>query len=302
MFRKKLALWVRNTCTIAGTAILLAMGTGSAAAQDDVGAEESKVKVGAGGAAVKKDIGDQATNPVANLISLRMQDQYTASSYNADSYANTALLQVVLPVELPFESAPMLVTRTTVPWVWTQDFDDPIGRRKGMGDTTFNAFIIPKWQPKNAVIGVGPTFTLPTAGDNEFTGAGKWQAGPSIVYMNTAIPKWQIGALLFHQWDVGSARTGSQDVSQTYFQPIITKHMDNGWYVAAPDVPQVYNHETNNWSLNLGAVIGRVFKPKNAKNPVQIYGGLYYNTEDIEGVVSPEWTIKFQYGILLPGG
>lgn len=254
------------------------------------------------GTAVADDIGAQATNPVANLISLRVQDQYTASSYNADSYANTALLQVVLPIELESEAVPLLVTRTTVPWVWTQDFDDPIGRRKGMGDTTVNAFLITKWQPKNAVMGIGPTVTLPTAGDNEFTGAGKWQAGPSIVYMNTAIPKWQIGGLLFHQWDIGSERSGSQDVNSTFFQPILTRHLDNGWYIAAPDVPQVYNHETSKWTLNLGAVLGRVFKPKNAKNPVQIYGGIYYNTEDNPGIVSPEWTFKFQYGLLLPGG
>ncbi len=50
------------------------------------------------GAASAGDLGEAATNPVSNLIQFRLQDQYTASSYNADSWGNAATIQTVVPL------------------------------------------------------------------------------------------------------------------------------------------------------------------------------------------------------------
>jgi hypothetical protein len=148
------------------------------------------------------------------------------------------------------------------------------------------------------VWGVGPAFTFPTAGDNEFTGSGQWQAGPAAVVMVTPVPGVQLGGLLFQQWDFHETRSDAGDVSLLNFQPIVFKHFDGGWYIGAPDVPQTYNWKTNDWSLNLGATVGRV-GPIGGR-PMQIYGGVYYNTEDNEGSVSSEWIVKLNVGFLFP--
>jgi hypothetical protein len=110
----------------------------------------------------------------------------------------------------------------------------------------------------------------------------------------------QWGALVFHQWDFASARSNTSDVNQTFIQPIFNYHMEGGWYVGLPDTPQSYNHETEQWALNLGAVLGRVTKVDG--QPMQIFGGAYYNpSEPDKGQFTPEWTLKFQLGWLFPG-
>jgi len=48
--------------------------------------------------AATADLSEAATNPVSNLIQFRVQNEYTASSYNADSWGNTVLVQGVVPL------------------------------------------------------------------------------------------------------------------------------------------------------------------------------------------------------------
>jgi hypothetical protein len=139
---------------------------------------------------------------------------------------------------------------------------------------------------------------IPTGGDNEYTGSGQWQAGPAVVYINTATPGFQWGLLAFQNWDVASTRSDAADVDTFSIQPIITKHFSGGWYVSAPDLPQVYNNETNEWSTNIGLVVGRVFAWR--KQHLQLFGGAYYNSEDNEDIVAGEWTLKFNVSFLIP--
>jgi hypothetical protein len=248
-----------------------------------------------------EDLAAAATNPVSNLDQFRLQNQYAPSSYNADSWGNTALLQAVVPlpsVSSKFDSLQGVVTRTTAAYVSTPKLPGGINRKNGFGDTQMQVFFVPKAAPPKTVWAVGPAFTFPTAGDNDYTGAGQWQAGPALVGMVTPVPGVQLGALVFQQWDFHETRSDANDVSLLNFQPIIFKHFDGGWYIGAPDVPQVYNWKTNDWSLNLGATVGRV-APIGGR-PMQLYGGVYYNTEDNDGSVSSEWIVKLNVGFLFP--
>lgn len=102
-------------------------------------------------------------------------------------------------------------------------------------------------------------YNIPSAGDNDFTGSGQWQAGPAAVFMVTPVPGLQTGLLAFQLWEFHETRSDAQDVSVLSLQPILTKYSDKGWYIALPDTPQTYNFETNEWALNLGGVLGRVF-------------------------------------------
>ena len=250
----------------------------------------------------QRDLASAATNPVSNLIQFRLQDLYTSSNYNVDGYSNTSFVQTVVPLSGladEFDSLKGIVTRTTIGYVSTPDFDG-IGRQNGLGDTSILAFAVPKAAPEKTVWGVGPALTLPTAGDNEYTGSGYYQAGPAAVFMVSPTKSIQWGALVFHQEDIGNTGRDNRvdDVSTTFIQPIFNYHFDEGWYVGLPDTPQAYDHEENQWTYNIGGVLGRVTKV--GGRPMQIFGGVYYNPEEPDDAPAPEWSVKFQVGWLFP--
>ena len=205
------------------------------------------------------DLGAQATNPVAPLMSLRLQYQNSPSNYNADGYSQAGIGQAVIPFELPSKAVPMLITRTTIPYLSTPDLGEPVNRKHGFGDTSLLTFFVPNFGLKGHTLAFGASVGIPTGGDNEFTGSGQWTLGPTFVYLNTKTKGIQWGFMAFQDFDVASTRSDAADVDKISLQPIFTWHLKKGWYVAAPDLPQVYDNETNEWSTNIGAVVGRVF-------------------------------------------
>jgi hypothetical protein len=86
-------------------------------------------------------------------------------------------------------------------------------------------------------------------------------------------------------------------VSKLSIQPILTHHFGKGWFVGSPDNPQVYNFKTNEWTLQLGPQVGRVFKI--GKQPVKLFGAVYHNPIDNDAV-APEWTAKVGLTFLFP--
>lgn len=191
-----------------------------------------------------------------------------------------------------------MINRVTTPYISTPDLGEGIGRKHGFSDTSLLSFAIPDFGMKGATIGLGASIGIPTAGDNEYTGSGQWQAGPAAVYINHATKGLQWGLLVFQNWDVASTRSDAADVSVLSIQPILTKHFAGGWYVGAPDLAQTYDFETNEWSLNLGAQVGRVFGWR--KQHLQIFGAVYYNSEDNDDIIASEWTAKVNVSFLLP--
>jgi hypothetical protein len=246
-----------------------------------------------------KNLAEAATNPIANLIQFQVQNSYSPSNHNSSSYSNVTVLQPVIPIKLPWEKVPLLITRTTLPYITTPDFDGPVDRKRGFGDTTFLGLFSPKLETKGVQVGLGPTLVIPTAGDNDFVGSGKWQAGPSVLYINMQTPSIQWGLFAFHLWDFASTSSGSDrpGVNKLSLQPFITKHLNDGWYVGSPDVPQTYDFNTNKWTWALGPQVGKVTKL--GKMPVKIFGALYFNPEDEAGPTA-EWTAKVGITFLFP--
>jgi hypothetical protein len=244
------------------------------------------------------DLSSEATNPVAPLMSFRAQYQNSPSYYNADSYSQALIGQVVVPVPLPSKAVPMLITRTTIPYVTTPDLGEPVNRKHGFGDTSLLTFFVPNFGLKGHTFAFGASVGIPTGGDNEYTGSGQWTLGPTAVYLNTKTKSIQWGLMSFQDWDVKRTRSDAADVSKLSLQPIFTKHFSKGWYVSAPDLPQTYDWKKNEWSTNIGAVVGRVFPWK--KQHLQMFGGVYYNSEDNEDIIAGEWTAKFNVSFLIP--
>ena len=158
----------------------------------------------------------------------------------------------------------------------------------------------PKLKTKGVQLGLGWTVTIPTAGDNDFTGSGKWSAGPAFLYINMKTPKIQWGLFTFQQWSFASSSGNSdrEDVNQLSLQPFITYHFGKGWYVASPDDPaNLQLRKLEKWTWAIGPQLGKVTKI--GKQPVKMFGAVYYNPEDNAGP-TPEWTAKFGLTLLFP--
>jgi len=240
-------------------------------------------------------LAEAATNPVGNLIQLQIQYTYNWSNYESDGYSNAAIIQPVIPVKLPWEAVPLMISRTTVSaYVTTPDFGAPVGRVDGFGDIFQLSLILPKLDAKGVLIGLGPALSIPTA-SNDFTGSGKWEAGPAAVYFNSRIKGWQWGALGWQVWSF-AGDSDREDVSKLSFQPILTRHFDKGWYAGTVDVPWSYNWETSNWVLPLGLKIGRVTKI--GEQPVNLFTEVYGSPKN-DGA-SPKWSFKLNLTFLFP--
>jgi hypothetical protein len=253
----------------------------------------SAIAAGAG-----KGLAGQATNPIANLVQFQMQNTYTANSHNVSGDSNTFIIQPVVPINLDSESVPLLVTRTTLPYINTPDFGDGVGTKEGFGDLVTQGYFIPKLESKKAMIGVGYNLTVPTAGDNDYTGSGKWSLGPGAVYFNLANPSLQWGLLGYSSFSFASQNSDRGHVSTVSLQPILVKHFDEGWYAGLPDVPQTYNFDTKEWTLAVGPRVGKV--TKFGKQPVNLFGQITYNPNDDTDEIAPDWSYKVNVTFLFP--
>jgi hypothetical protein len=239
-----------------------------------------------------------ATNPIANLVQFQMQNSYSPSNHNADGYSNVAVIQPVIPIKLPWDEVPLLVTRTTLPYISTPDLDGGIGRKDGFGDIVAQGYFLPKLKTKGVAAGIGYNLTIPSGGDNDFVGSGKWSLGPGAVYLNMQTPSWQWGLLSYSSFSFASANSGRNSVSNVNIQPILTKHFSEGWYASVPDVPQTYDFMTDNWTLAIGPRVGKV--TKFGKQPVNLFGQVTWNPLDNDDQVSAEWTFKVNVTFLFP--
>ncbi len=239
----------------------------------------------------------QATNPIANLIQFQIQDYYAASSYNADGDSNLFIVQPVIPINLSSEAVPLLGTRTTLAYVNTPDLDG-VGTQEGFGDLVTQGYFIPKLETKGALIGIGYNLTIPTAGDNDFTGSGKWSLGPGGIYINLQNPSLQWGLLVYSSFSFASQNTDRHHVSTVSIQPILTKHFGEGWYLGTPDVPQTYDNRAEEWTYAIGGRLGKVTKFGN--QPANLFGQVTYNSNDDTDEVAPEWAYKFNMTFLFP--
>ncbi len=247
------------------------------------------------GNAAADSLAKQATNPIADLALVSLIDQYNWDNYEVDDDSNAAILQGVVPFKLPFESAPLLITRTTLPVnVTTPDLGPGIGSRDGLGDLVFLGLVVPDLGIEGVTVGTGPTITAPTANDT-FTGSGKWQAGPSGLVIVERIPEWQFGVFAYQQWSF-AGESDRPGVSKLNLQPFVTKHFEGGWYAGTQDIPWTYNFKTDNWTMPMGLKGGRVMKIGN--QPVNISVGVYHSP--LNDGLSAKWTARFNVSLLFP--
>ncbi|WP_240359974.1 neuromedin U [Pyxidicoccus caerfyrddinensis] len=260
-------------------------------AQEDPAAREQPA--GEGGAAEEQDLAKDVQNPVANLISVPLQDNVDFGIGPSNRTRNTLNIQPVIPVSLTLDWN--LINRIIVPVVYQPDAGADTGGTFGLGDTSATFFFAPA-KPGALIWGVGPALLLPTATDDAL-GTGKWSVGPSVVVLVQPEP-WSIGVLAKNVWSV----FGSEDrasVNQLLLQYFITYNLPKGWYVtSAPILTANWEADEDPWVIPFGAGAGRVFKVGGQALNGSV--SAYYNAVRPEG--SADWQLRLQLAFLFPKG
>jgi hypothetical protein len=162
------------------------------------------------------ELAKKLQNPVANLISVPIQNNWDFGIGPEHARRYTVNIQPVIPISLTKDWN--LITRTILPVIYAES---PVagGRdASGLGDTVQSFFLSPKEPVGGWVLGGGPVFLWPTATDSAL-GSGQWGAGPTVVALRQE-HGWTYGALANHIWSY--AGWGDRDVSATFLQPFVS--------------------------------------------------------------------------------
>jgi hypothetical protein len=234
-----------------------------------------------------------AQNPIANLISVPVQNNNNFSVGPDNRTQDVLNIQPVIPTQLSENWN--LITRIITPIVFQPTSSQPVNQGGyGFGDLNPSFFLSPA-KPGKIIWGVGPTVVLPTA-TNPVLGQGKWSIGPSVVVL--AQPgKWTLGGLVNNVWSF-AGQSARPAVNQMLFQYFINYNLNRGWYITWQPTLTANWEATNGgrWVVPFGGGVGRIMKL--GFQPVNITTQFYGNAIHPPGA-SP-WGLRVQLAFLFP--
>lgn len=226
---------------------------------------------------------DKIQNPIANIASLSLD--YNVS-INNNNY-NLLNIQPIIPVKLSKNW--LLITHTIVPFLNTPT---QTGYKNGVGNITLQGTLT---LAKEAGFswGAGPVFMLPT--NIEGLGYEKFSIGPSLVALKQSYGL-TYGLVLQNFFSVAGP-SNVQDVNYLYTQVILSKNLNNGWYLYSnPNITADWNASSGNqWTIPLGAGAGKLIK-HNRYLPINVNAGVY---KYLAHPTDADWLIQAQVTFIM---
>jgi hypothetical protein len=239
--------------------------------------------------AAEGELARKLQNPVANLISVPLQNNWDFGIGPAGAMRYTGNIQPVIPVSL--NSNFNLIIRAIVPVVYAAS--PVVGGTdvSGMGDVVQSFFLSPKDPVGGWILGGGPAFLWPTATDKAL-GSGRWGAGPTIVALRQQ-NGWTYGALANHIWSY--AGWTNQNVSATFIQPFVS-FTSKTFTTFGLSTESTYDWERSQWTVPFNASVSQLLKL--GMQPIQFSLGARYYAEKPSG--GPNWGLRFTITLLFP--
>jgi hypothetical protein len=296
-------LSIKQALTLWALVVLISFALPLMAQDTPVGPEGTSVATEATpAAAVNTDqLRNAAQNPIANLVSVPVQENWNFGIGPSDRIQNVLNIQPVIPFSISKDWN--LITRWITPIIYQPlPVPLPTGQLEqqtgvyGLGDINPSFILSPK---KGKVIwGVGVTLVFPTATNTTFLGQGKLSVGPTAVVL-VQPPHWTIGLLVNNYWSVaGHSDLDKPAVNQFLLQWFVNYNMKKGWYLSSgPIITANWRATSGNvWTVPFGGGVGRImklgFQPVNLT--AQFYGNAKYPTG-----TSP-WNLRLQIAFLFP--
>jgi hypothetical protein len=253
-------------------------------------------------AAVNSDeLRKESQNPIANLISVPVQENANFGIGAANRVQNVLNIQPVIPFSVGQKWN--LITRWITPIVYQpisvpQPDGPPVETTgvSGLGDINPSFIFSPK---KSKVIwGTGITFVFPTATNTTYLGQGKLSVGPTAVMLFQP-RNLVLGFLTNNYWSVaGHSDLNKPAVNQFLLQYFVNYNMKKGWYVTTGPIVTANWRATSGgrWNVPFGGGFGRVMKL--GFQPVNMSAQFYGNAVHPPGASS--WTARFSLTLLFP--
>lgn len=242
----------------------------------------------------EEELAKKTQNPVADLISVPLQDNLNFNVGPSNRVQNVLNIQPVIP--LPLGPDWNVITRTILPIVSQPTLFPGGGRDTGLGDLQFTSFLSPvKPGPGGIIWGAGPIFQFPTHTDDTL-GVAKWAAGPSVVVLRSQGP-WVYGVLVNNLWSFAGA-VNAPDINQMLLQYFVNYNLPRGWYLgSAPIITANWKaHGGDVWTVPVGGGVGKVLRLGNL--PINVQTQAFYNAATPDQ--GADWTLRLQIQLLFP--
>ena len=229
------------------------------------------------------EIGAKLSNPVSDVWALFTEFDLTFSDgdINKGSWktGGRMLFQPILPIPLYGEGTNewKLITRPTIPVIFSEPVPkgyDKFRHLGGLGDTQFPMLVSPP--AGNWLLGLGPTWLIPTATREEF-GKDQWGAGPAFI-LGYHTKKWIAGTLPQYTFGIGGWNGKNEPyasyLSMLYF---FVYNLHDAWQIGTnPTI--TYDDRApsdNKWNIPIGPFVAKTTKI--GKMPVKIQLGFEYS-------------------------
>jgi len=244
-----------------------------------------------GRAAIAAELARAVQNPVADLISLPLQNN---TNFNYGPFGHVQNVLNIQPV-VPLHVTPdwNIVTRTILPVISQPAFVAGEGTTFGLGATQFSTFLSPA-KPGAVIWGVGAVAQAPTITDKNL-GSNIWGGGPTAVALTMQGP-WVIGALANNIWSAGGS--GQNRYNILTVQPFINYNFGHGTSIGfSPLITANWEAKSGDqWTVPLGLALSQVLFL--GDQPVSLQLGSYYNV--VRPDIGPEWQVRFELSFLFP--
>ncbi len=281
-------------CALAATTTVFAQSglnsspaASTASSGTEVAGDDAKAKAA--------ELAKKLSNPIANLISLPLQNNFDwGGGPNDDGFQYKLTVQPVIPISLNEDWN--VISRTILPYVYQENQVDEavFGKsQSGLADTVQSLFFSPVNPTKGGWIwGAGPVLQIPTATD-DLLGEEKWGAGPTAVILKQQGP-WSYGVLANHIWSF-AGEDSRADVNRTFLQPFVS-YTTKTFTTFGANTESSYDWDRSQWSVPINASVQQLLKI--GKQPVAFQLGGRYYAEGPSG--GPEWGLRFQVTLLFP--
>ena len=235
------------------------------------------------------ELAKKLQNPVANLVSVPIQNNWDFGIGPAGAMKYTANVQPVIPFSISEDFN--IITRTIVPIIYAESPTLGGSSTSGLGDITQSFFLSPKEPVGGWILGAGPVGYYPTATDSAL-GAGQWGAGPTLVALRQE-HGFTYGILANQIWSLGG--WSDQTINATYLQPFVS-YTTKTYTTFAINTESTYNWTASQWTVPVNFMVQQLLKI--GKQPVAFQFGYRYYADKPDG--GPDWGLRFAVTFLFP--
>ncbi len=242
------------------------------------------------------DLAKKLQNPVANLISVPIQNNWDFNIGPAGAMKYTANIQPVVPLSISQDWN--LIIRTIMPVIYLEPTVNnplaPASAREshyGLGDITQSFFFSPKAPVGGWILGAGPVGYYPTATDSAL-GAGQWGAGLTVVALRQE-HGFTYGILANQIWSFTG--WGSQNVNASFVQPFVS-FTTKTYTTFSVNTESTRDWQSDQWSVPLNFAVQQLVKI--GKQPIAFQAGFRQYVDGPKG--GPDWGLRYTVTFLCP--